>query len=96
MFVEIRDAGGKKKYYLVHSFRQGKKVKKVRRFLGTNLNKEKLPELQKIAEQQIIQRVNAFKKINDPLLGVLSEEETQPIKALQETKGFRIFHFSEK
>ncbi|MBI4210322.1 MAG: Fic family protein [Candidatus Diapherotrites archaeon] len=95
MFLEVREVAGKKKYYLVHSFRQGKKVGKIRRYLGTNLSKEKLEELKRIAEMQIIQRMNAFKKINDPLLEVLSEEEIQKIKELQENSQFKIFHLSE-
>ena len=52
--------------------------------------------MRKVAEQQIIQRVNAFKKISDPLLEVLSEEEIQKIKELQENKQFKIFHLSEE
>ena len=96
MFVEVRKVAGKKKYYLVHSFRQGKKVRKIRRYLGANLSKEKLSELRKVAELQIIQRANAFKKISDPLLEVLSEEEIQKIKELQENKRFKIFHLSEE
>ncbi len=96
MFVEVRQVAGKKKYYLVHSFRQGKKVRKIRRYLGANLSKEKLSELRKVAEQQIAQRVSAFKKISDPLLEVLSGEEIQKIKELQENKQFKIFHLSEE
>ena len=96
MFIEVREVAGKKKYYLVQSFRQGKKVRKIRRYLGTNLSKEKLSELRKVAEQQITQRVNAFKKISDPLLEVLSEEEIQKIKELQENKQFKVFHLSEE
>src|SRR3989338_3712898 len=96
MFIEVREVAGKKKYYLVQSFRQGKKVRKIRRYLGINLSNEKLSGLQKVAEQQIAQRVDAFKKINDPLLEVLSEEEIQKIKELQENKQFKIFHLSEE
>ncbi|MFH1664154.1 MAG: Fic family protein [archaeon] len=96
MFVEVRETGGKKKYYLVHSFRHGKKVRKIRRYLGLNLSKEKLVELRKIAERQLAQRVNAFKKISDPLLEVLSEEEMQKIKELQENRQFKVFHLSEE
>lgn len=96
MFLEIREAARKKKYYLVHSFRHGKKVRKIRRYLGTNLNKAKLMELKKIAEKQIMQRVNAFKKINDPLVEVLSDEEIQKIKELQESSQFEVFHLSEE
>ena len=43
-----------------------------------------------------MQRANAFKKINDPLLEVLSEEEIQKIKELQESSQFKIFHLSEE
>ena len=96
MFVEAREVNGKKKYYLVHSFRHGKKVRKIRRYLGTNLNKVKLRDLKQVAEKQIMQRANAFKKINDPLLEVLSEEEIQKIKELQESSQFKIFHLSEE
>jgi len=96
MFLEVREISGKKKYYLVHSFRHGKKVRKIRRYLGTNLSKEKLNELRPIAEKQIMQRANVFKKINDPLLEVLSDEEIQKIKELQENKQFKIFHLSEE
>lgn len=96
MFLEVREISGKKKYYLVHSFRHGKKVRKIRRYLGTNLSKEKIRELKQVAEKQIMQRANVFKKINDPLLEVLSEEEIQKIKELQENKQFKVFHLSEE
>ena len=96
MFVEVREVGGKKKYYLVHSFRHDQKVRKIRRYLGTNLNKAKLRDLRQVAEKQIIQRVNAFKKISDPLLEVLSEEEIQKIKELQDNSQFKVLHLSEE
>ena len=92
MFIEKRRAGKKTKYYLVHSFRYGKKVRKLRKYLGTSLGKEKLGKVSKIAEQQILHRMNVFKKINDPLLEVLSEEEIKKIKELEANKSFRIFH----
>src|SRR3989344_5234017 len=96
MFVEVREVGGKKKYYLVHSFRHDQKVRKIRRYLCTNLNKAKLRDLRQVAEKQIIQRVNAFKKISDPLLEVLSEEEIQKIKELQDNSQFKVLHLSEE
>lgn len=95
MFIEIRQVGRKKKYYLVHSFRDGKKVKKIRRYLGADLSKKKLAEIRKVAEKQILHRVKVFKKINDPLLEILSEDEIKTIKEL-EAKSFKVFHLSEK
>lgn len=96
MFVEVREAKGKKKYYLVHSFRQGNKVKKIRRYLGLNLGKEALERTRKIVEQQVLHRINILKKISDPLLEVLTEEEIQKIKELQAAKSFKVFHLSEE
>ncbi|MFH1588786.1 MAG: Fic family protein [Candidatus Diapherotrites archaeon] len=95
MFIEIRELGKKKKYYLVHSYRHGKKVNKIRRYLGANLSKKELERKKEIAEAQILHRVKVFKKINDPLLEALTEEEIQEIKALQK-KSFKVFHLSEK
>lgn len=96
MFVEVRESNGKKKYYLVHSFRHGNKVKKIRRYLGLNLGKEELERTRKIVEQQVLHRINVLKKISDPLLEVLTEDEIQKIKELQAAKSFKVFHLSEE
>ncbi|MEK6970170.1 MAG: Fic family protein [archaeon] len=95
MFVEIRKIGRKEKYYLVHSFRQGNKVRKIRRYLGTDLSPEKMKQVREIGEKQILTRVNAFKRINDPLLEVLSTGELNQIKELQAKQDFSVFHLSE-
>ncbi len=42
MYVEKRKSGKAVKYYLVHSYRDGTKVEKIRRYLGSNLSKEEL------------------------------------------------------
>ncbi len=42
MYLEKRKLGKNVKYYLVHSYREGKKVEKIRRYLGSNLSKEEL------------------------------------------------------
>ncbi len=96
MFIEIKEVGSKKKYYLVHSFREGKKVRKIRRYLGSNLSKEKIAQMREVAEKQILIRVKVFKKINDPLLEVLTENKIKKIKELEAKKNFKIFHLSEK
>ena len=95
MFIEVREVGKKKKYYLVHSFRHNAKVKKIRRYLGSNLSKVKLTKIKEVAEKQILHRVKVFMKINDPLLEVLSKEEVGEIKELQTNKSFEVFHLSE-
>ncbi len=96
MFVEVRKAGKKKKYYLVHSFRDGKKVKKLRRYLGSNLSEKEIERIRAVAEKQLLQRVKLFKRIRNPLLEVISEGEIEAIKKLQAEKGFKVFHLSER
>lgn len=95
MYVEIKKLKSKKKYYLVYSFRHNKKVKKIRRFLGTNISKSKIDKIKPIAEKQLMQRVTAYKKIADPLEQELSEKEIKDIKNIFVT-NFKIFHLSEK
>jgi Fic family protein len=95
MYVEIKKLKNKKKYYLVHSFRHNKKIKKIRRFLGTNLSQSKIEQIKPIAEKQLIQRTTAYKKIADPLEQELSEKEIKEIKNTFLT-NFKIFHLSEK
>ncbi len=42
MYIEKRKSGINVKYYLVHSYREKGKVKKIRKYLGFNLSKEDL------------------------------------------------------
>ena len=57
MFIEIRKRGENKKYYLVHSYREKGKVKRISRYLGSNLNEKKLIELRKRAEWHILSKI---------------------------------------
>jgi len=57
MFIEIRKRGKNKKYYLIHTYREKGKVKRISRYLGSNLNEEKLQNLKKIAEQHILEEI---------------------------------------
>lgn len=96
MFIEKRQVGKKTKYYLVHSYRVGKKVKKMRRFIGSDLTQEQLKKLVPIKEKQLLQRINARKKITNPFVGVIDEEELEVIKDLEQKAGFSVFHLSEE
>ena len=42
MYVEKRKFGKRIKYYLVYSYREGGKVKKIRKYLGIDLSNEEL------------------------------------------------------
>lgn len=54
MYLERRRSGKKIKYYLIHSYRENRKVEKIRRYLGVNLSKEELDRKRKKAEKIIL------------------------------------------
>jgi len=60
MFVEKRKSGENILYYLVHSYREHGKVKKIRKYLGRNLSHTNLEKFKKIAEQQILEILDQF------------------------------------
>ncbi len=94
MNLEIRKVGKKKKYYLAHSFREGKKIRKIRRYLGVDLSQEKLDKLKRRAEEIIKQQIESYKIISDPLRHELSEKELGFIKELEDKGKVEIKHLS--
>lgn len=95
MHIEKRIIKGKIKYYLAHSYREGHKVNKFRKYLGQDLNKEKLKERQEIAEKLILEEIHKYNIIKDPLHFELSKEEVSLIKKLESEIPSRVFHLSE-
>jgi len=61
MYIEKRNSNKSVKYYLVYSYRDNKDVKKIRRYLGTNLSQEELGKKEKEAKKIIL---NLIKEIN--------------------------------
>ena len=57
MFIEVRGKGKRKKYYLVHSYRIGDKVKRISRYLGSNLTNKKIETVRKRAEEIILEQL---------------------------------------
>lgn len=55
MYIEKRKYGKNTKYYLVHSYREGNRIEKIRKYLGVNLSKEKLEEKKKRTEKLILE-----------------------------------------
>jgi Fic family protein len=96
VFIETRESGKRKKYYLVHSFRSGGKVKKIRRYLGADLSKKDLESKRAIAEKQVLNRVKAYKAIKDPLISMLSESELKQLEELEVKEKFKVFHLSDE
>ena len=60
MFVEKRKIRNLVKYYLVHSYREKSKVKKIRRYLGSNLSKNELEKAKKNSENEIKRELEAL------------------------------------
>lgn len=96
MYLEKKKVKGKIRYYLAHSFREGGKVHKIRKRLGTDLHKETLEERRKKAERLILEEIKKYKFIRDPLAKDLSLGEIEFVKRLQKENNFEIYHLSEK
>ena len=88
MFIEIRKRGKRKKFYLVHSYRDEDKIKRISRYLGSNLNEKKLRELKKRAEQHIIEEIKErsileFELTSEEIKSFQKYEKNIEIKHLQ-------------
>jgi len=96
MHVEKRKSGKVTKYFLSHSYREGNKVYKFRKYLGQDLNQNVLEERKKIAEKLILEEIHKYTIINDPLELELSPQEIEEIKSLEAQIPLKIAHLSEK
>lgn len=96
MYVEVRKQGKRRLYYLAHSFRDNGKIRKIRRYLGANLQKERLKALREQAERSIMQQLEAYRRMSDPLHAALSEREKREIETLIAKGELRIAHLSEE
>ncbi|MBS3176198.1 Fic family protein [Candidatus Woesearchaeota archaeon] len=96
MHIEKRAFGKKIKYYLAHSYREGVKVHKFRKYLGQDLTQEKLNERKRIAEKLILEEIHKYNIIKDPLSFELSKEEIKAIKKLESEIPLKISHLSER
>lgn len=94
MYIEKRNEQGKIKYFLAHSFREGNKIHKIRKYLGLNLSSQLLEERRKKAAKLIFEEVGEFKIINDPLKLRISGEEIRFVKNLEIKEKLKVFHLS--
>lgn len=67
VYTEVKEKNSKKYYYRVKSIREGKKFKKKRVYLGVNLDKNNLKDLEKKADSELIllSALLSDKEIND-------------------------------
>jgi len=95
MYIEKRNYYGKMRYWLAHSFREGGKIHKIRKLLGTDLSKEILEDRKKKAEKLILDEINKYKIIKDPLRDKISKEEIDFVKRLEIEANLKVVHLSE-
>jgi Fic family protein len=96
MYLEKRNINGKIKYFLSHSFREGNKVHKFRKYLGQDLKSSLLEERKKIAEKLILEEIPKYDIIRDPLQVEILQKDIESIKKLEEKIPLNIKHLSEK
>ena len=96
MHVEKRKVGKKTKYYLGHSFREGSKVHKIRKFLGVDLNDIVLKERIEKLKELILEEIEKYNIIKDPLQFRLSEKEIDFVKKIEKEIPVKISHLSEQ
>ncbi len=96
MHLEKRKVNNKIKYFLAHSYREGEKVHKFRKYLGQDLPKNKLTERKILAEKLILEEIHKYKIISDPLQFELSKQEIEKVKNLEKNIPININHLSKK
>lgn len=96
MYVEKRKSKGKIKYYLAHSFREGDKINKIRKLIGSDLTKEVLEERRVKIEKLILEEIEKYKVINDPIQTELTKEEIEFVERLEKEANLRVIHLSEQ
>lgn len=96
MHVEKRKVGKKTKYYLAHSFREGKKVHKIRKYLGIDLNKVLLEERIEKSKALILEEIEKYNIIKDPLEFELSDKDIEFVKKIEKEIPVKISHLSEQ
>ena len=57
MFLETRKIGNRIKFYLIHSYRVGNRIKRISCYLGSNLKETELSAVQEKAERYILEQL---------------------------------------
>ena len=92
MYLEKRKVGKNVKYYLVHSYREKNKVKKIRKYLGQNLTKIELEEAKEKAKQRIKKLLNKIS--TEVFLFILTKNQVQKLNKYNDL--IRIIHLSDE
>jgi len=96
MYIEKRNFKGKTKYYLAHSFREGDKINKIRKLIGIDLTKDVLEERRIKIEKLIVEEIEKYKVIRDPIQAELTKDEIEFVERLEKEANLRVIHLSEQ
>ena len=92
MFVEKRKNGSNVKYYLVYSYREKDKVRKLRKYLGQNLSKQELEEAGNRAKKHILELLEGLN--TEVFLFTLTKNQINKLNKYDDK--IKIFHFDIK
>jgi len=92
MYIEKRKIGKNTKYYLVHSYREKGKVRKIRKYLGQNLSGKEIEEAKNKAKRIIL---DLLKDINtEVFLFTLTKNQVKKLNKID--REIKILHFDKK
>ncbi|MBL7206515.1 MAG: Fic family protein [Candidatus Aenigmarchaeota archaeon] len=84
MYHEIQIKNGEKYHYLTENFRINDKWKKIRIYLGKgNIKRKKFEKLISEKKVELELKLDKEKKLNDPLLSFLTEQEIKKIEKMK-------------
>src|SRR3989338_3488674 len=92
MYIEERKTGKNIKYYLVHSYRDRGKVRKIRKYLGRNLAKEELEKTKNSAKLHILKLLEELN--TEVFLFTLTKNRIKKLNKFDEK--ISIIHFDQK
>jgi len=97
MYLEVRQQGKKKKYYLSHDVRWVDKKRILRIYLGSNLSEEELDQKKKEAEPRLRKRVIELKMTPHvyPIYKPTGHIGLEEIKKLSNRREIKIIHLTE-
>lgn len=92
MYIEERKTGKNIKYYLVHSYRDNGKVRKIRKYLGRNLAKEELEKAKNRAKLHILELLEELN--TEVFLFSLTKNQIEKLNKFDEK--INIVHFDQR
>lgn len=96
MYLETRKTKKGVKHYMSHSFREGGKVKKIRVYLGSNLEHHVLLQRESKAKELLGQQLNSFKIIRSPINYKFTKRDEDTIKKLKRKSRLKFTHLTEQ